>query len=437
MIRGLPARLGALLRDGGVRKYAGNSAWLMLEQFLRAGLNIVVGILVARYLGPAQFGLFNYVVSIMVIVAAVARLGVDGVLVRELIARPSEIKRRLDLGVAFWLMGAGALACSLALLLFLWATGTPAETLTYMALALSLVLVQPFAVIDLFCQAEVKARISAGARILVLLLGTALKAAAVLKGAPLMAFFVITLVEQAAQILLYLVVARRAGAPRFFNRFSALRAREILRSAWPMLITAVAVSINIRVAQVLVNTLMDEHAAGIFAAASRIYEAWIYVPYVCVLSLSPALMNARAADRDLYYRRIVLLTRLLFWVSAALALFFALAGGPFIALTFGEAFREAHLPLALLMASAAPAAIGSVTGRYFVFERREGAFARRTLLAAGLNIGLSLLLIPPFGASGAALGVLLSLLVANYGLLWADGRDAAIRGAVHRAVLFR
>lgn len=431
----LPARLGALLRDGGFRKYATNSAWLMLEQFLRAALNIVVGILVARYLGPAQFGLFNYVVSIMVIVAAVSRLGVDGVLLRELMVRPKE--RALDLGVAFWLMSAGAVFCSLALVLILTATGESSQTLLYMLLALSLVLVQPFAVIDLFCQAEVKARISAGARILVLLLGTALKAGAVLKGAPLVVFFVITLIEQAAQILLYLVVARVAGAPLFFTRFSRVRAVEIMRSAWPMLITAVAVSINIRISQVLINMLMDEHAAGIFAAASRIYEAWIYVPYVCVLSLSPALMNARMADEALYHRRLVLLTRLLFWTSVALCAFFAVAGKTFIALTFGEAFREAYAPLVLLMASAAPAAIGNVTARYFVFERREGAMASRTITAAALNILLALLLIPRLGAAGAALSVLLSLLIANYGLLWFEARNRAIRGVVHRAIFFR
>ena len=83
---------------------------LVLERAAFAGINLVVGILVARYLGPGDFGLFNVLISVVTIVAAVAKLGLDGVLVRELLVRADQ--RQLDLGVAFWMMAASSVVFS-------------------------------------------------------------------------------------------------------------------------------------------------------------------------------------------------------------------------------------------------------------------------------------------------------------------------------------
>ena len=86
----MSSRLRTVLAHPGFRRYAGNGLWVLLEQAMRGVLGVVVGVCVARYLGPGAFGTFAYVLSIIALIAAAARLGLDAVLVRNLVHREGE-----------------------------------------------------------------------------------------------------------------------------------------------------------------------------------------------------------------------------------------------------------------------------------------------------------------------------------------------------------
>ena len=69
---------------------------------------LLVGIWVARYLGPAQFGLFSYAVAFAALFSSIAKLGLDSIMVRDLVREPAQ--RDIYMGTAFWLKLAGSLA---------------------------------------------------------------------------------------------------------------------------------------------------------------------------------------------------------------------------------------------------------------------------------------------------------------------------------------
>ena len=48
----------------GLRQVISNIAWLFTDQILQMGLGLVVGLWVARYLGPEQYGLLNYALAL-------------------------------------------------------------------------------------------------------------------------------------------------------------------------------------------------------------------------------------------------------------------------------------------------------------------------------------------------------------------------------------
>ena len=49
---------------------------------------LLVGILVARYLGPEQYGLMNYVISYVSIFSVLSTFGLDNIEIRELSRKP-------------------------------------------------------------------------------------------------------------------------------------------------------------------------------------------------------------------------------------------------------------------------------------------------------------------------------------------------------------
>ncbi|MFA7667936.1 MAG: oligosaccharide flippase family protein, partial [Burkholderiaceae bacterium] len=72
-----------------LREYVSNTSWLALERLFRMAVGLVGWLYVARYLGPEDFGLLNYALSFVGLFATVAALGVDQLLLRELVRQPS------------------------------------------------------------------------------------------------------------------------------------------------------------------------------------------------------------------------------------------------------------------------------------------------------------------------------------------------------------
>lgn len=100
---------------------------------------------------------------------------------------------------------------------------------------------------------------------------------------------------------------------------------------------------------------------------------------------------------------------------------FTLTGKPLLTLIFGAEFSAAYLPLAILaMGNLISVAMGSV-GALLNMSGHERDTARGTMIAAVANIALNALLIPCWGAIGAATATAGSLAIWNF-ILWRSAK---------------
>lgn len=87
-----------------------NVIWLSADSFFRLGLGFIVSVWLARYLGPSDFGMYNYAFAMITIYSAVASLGMNGVVVRELIT--GDVDSGVILGTSFFLQCIGSVVAS-------------------------------------------------------------------------------------------------------------------------------------------------------------------------------------------------------------------------------------------------------------------------------------------------------------------------------------
>ena len=83
----------------GFKRYFKNTSWLFGGQLFRMVLGLFVSVAVARYLGPEDFGLFNYVMSIVALVGVLSQLGLRELARRELVESPE--RRNEIIGTCF------------------------------------------------------------------------------------------------------------------------------------------------------------------------------------------------------------------------------------------------------------------------------------------------------------------------------------------------
>ena len=71
------------------RRYLHNTGWIVAEKLFVMALGFVATVVVARYLGPGDFGILAYATSLAALFGIAGHLGLQGLVVRELVKKPA------------------------------------------------------------------------------------------------------------------------------------------------------------------------------------------------------------------------------------------------------------------------------------------------------------------------------------------------------------
>ena len=391
---------------------------MLAEQVLRIISGVLVTIYVARHLGPDQFGVLSYILAISAFAIAIARLGMEAVLVRELVSNPQ--KKQELMGTAFWLMLISATTSYLLIALVIGATNETNEVKIYALIVTSSTFFISLHSIDYFFQSKLKAKYSTICKVLALAIMSIVKLVLVSLNASLFWFVIASVLDHVLLAIFLLLAMSHTHSLNFVRCFDRGSVAGMLRSAWPMVLSAIGLVILIRIDQIMIRNLLDLHQVGIYSAAIRIYEAWIVLPYILSVSLLPAIVKLRAGNSGNYHQRLTQLFSALMWLSIVAAILTTAVSEPLVLFAFGPGYAEASPVLSIVMWAAVFATMGSLSARYFNVEHMEKKILSRTLIAAALNILLNIIAIPAYGIKGAAATTVLCLLFSNYAMDWLD-----------------
>lgn len=404
--------VSSLLMHEGVRKYFNNTSWLFLEQILRMASGLLVGVFVARYLGPDEFGVYSYVIAFVSILAPIAKLGLDMVLVRELVRHPHMTKDYL--GTAFWLKCVGAIFTFLAILLLLKFTSNAKNVNFYILIIASGLLFQSFEVIDFYFQSKVLAKFVSSCKIIQLIISSLVRIYLVLINADLYYFVIFTLIDQIILAVFLFATFLLKVRLFFYNKINILLAKKLLREGWPMIFSSLAVVFYMRIDQVMINELLGAKEVGIFSTAVRISEFWYFIPVVVASSIYPAIINAKNISNNLYYERLQRFYFVMAWSAIFVALFMTLTANFFISVLFGASYNEAAKVLVVHTWAGVFVSLGVASGSWYSTESLQRFVLYRTLLGALINIIMNLYLIPKYGIIGAAFATVISQAMASF-----------------------
>ncbi|MCI4412120.1 MAG: flippase [Thiotrichales bacterium] len=406
------AKLTALKNHAGFIRYFKNTSWMMAEQFLRIIAGLLVGIWVARFLGPEQFGLFSYVLAFTAIFGGIAKLGLDGIMVRELINHPE--KRDTYLGTAFWLKVLGAFLVMGIMAAIVPFTSNDATTNTFIFIIAAGLVFQSFEVVEFYFQSQVLAKIVSICKVIQLALSSMIKIYLVLNEAELIWFVLVTLFDTLSLAISYAIAYKLHKNPAFYKHFDFNLAKQLLKDSWPLIFSSIVVMIYMRIDQIMIKEMLGEYEVGIYSAAVRLSEAFYFIPMLITASLFPAILNAKNQSEELYKQRLQRLYTFMVWIAIVIALALTFSAEVLIALLFGNAYQAAAEVLVVHAWAAVFVFLGVAFSKHLVAENLTKIMFQRTLLGAVANILLNLWLIPLHGLIGAAMATLLAQFIANY-----------------------
>lgn len=418
----LPASCRPRLEEIITAPSFGNSVWLMGDRLVRMGLGLLVGVWVARYLGPDGYGSLSFAGSYVMLFSALALFGLESIVVRELVHHP-EAEQAILGTTSLIRVAAGLLAYLGAIATLLVIRPGDRTALLLVALLGSSLLAQAVEVSDLWFQSRVLSRYTVICRTSAFMVSSCLKVLLVLSSASLIAIAAATAVEALlAALLLVLTHARFSKAGILTWRWDRNWFRRLLTGSVPMVLSGVVLMVYLRIDQVMLGTMAPQAELGLYAAAVRISEVWYFVPTAIVSSVFPGLVALRSSDPEQFEQKLQQLYNLLAFLGYAVALPVTFMAPWLMQLLFGSAYQAAAPLLAVLIWAGLFANLSVVRNAHFIALDWGRSLLWATSLGATANVLLNLLLIPRYGALGAAVATCLSYWVAAHGACYTHRR---------------
>lgn len=383
--------------------------WPFAEKAIRLFFGTALSLLIARQIGPAEFGTFSIIFAAYLLFAALAGLGLKDVVIDEIAS--GRTAPHMVLSTTSTMVFAASLIQSIAFVILIKVLYPGYGREFWVSCILSaILLLKGFDVLLLGLESHAEVRSIAIAQLASIVAGAVSKAAILLIGATIVSFAAVTALEFLALYLTAAVIAPRHGLMLSAQAFRIKYAVRLLKRSWPLAASSLAVIGYFYVDQIVIALLMDTESVGIYAAASRISQQLYILPSMLVAAYYPRLTHIHAEspaafDKGFKALSVVLITlALLLWAAVLLL------SDPLWMLALGSQFNGMATILKLHSLGLIFVSLNVISGRWYVMQGLQKLTLVRQLLTAGLNVLLNFLLIPFFGLNGAAYATLVSLI---------------------------
>jgi len=393
-----------------LKKIIGNTGWLFFDKVFRMGVGIFVWVWIARYLGPDKFGLFNYAIAFVALLTPIATLGLDNLVIREIVKNKNA--RYEILGSAFAMRFAGGILTVL-LAIGLIAIIRPGEILTLWLVGIIAAgtIFQSFDVIDFWFQSEVKSKFTVMAKNSAFTISAIVKVILIKTQAPLIDFAWISFVEiLLGAIGLLFFYLKGNNKIKYWNvRIS--RIKSLLKESIPLLVSSAAILLYMKVDILLLGQMKGEIAVGYYSAATKISEAFYFISMIIAGSVFPVIIG----NEELYFERLKKLLN----VTTALAytiiipVFFL---SNTIILVFGSQYSTSGPILAVHTWATLFVFLGVAQGSWYIKGGKPGIYLqmKRTIIGLIINVVLNIILIPSMSGLGAAIATIVAYSYVGY-----------------------
>lgn len=381
-------------------------SYLSIGKLLKTVVFLITTIYLARYLGPENYGIYSYVIAIVMIFNSVAKLGLNSILTLNVANNYNGGKLLLSSIILQIIAGVFG-----AIILLLYSTNLSSTKQTGLVICC---ITLPFISAELtesYFVGKQRSKISVRRRMLHVLISSFLKIYLILEGFELKFFFYAFLFDAILlSILFYFPVKNEITS----SNYRYVNFKFLLRQSWPIWITSIFTLIYMRVDTLMINLIIDDYATGIYSSSVRIIESIILLPSIASTALLPYLKESKNVSIDFYNKRLSLFFKIALLGSSIFSILMWFYGDNLVSLVYGESFVNDFGLFSILSLCLIPISLGLITDKHILVEGLQKKIIHVVLIGAATNTILNWILISKMGIKGAAIATLISYLLNNF-----------------------
>ena len=386
-----------------------NAGWLIGEQIFQMLLSLVVGVLTARYLGPSNYGTLNYTASFVSFFMSIASLGMEGVVIKKIIAAPQKEGAYLGSCMLFQLLSSILSMAAITLIVYLL---NPNDTLKVILVALQSfqLAFRSVHILDSWFQRHLKSKYVSLGKIVAAITVASYKIFLLITSKDIIWFAVTnTLTDMIVAVMLYCFY-KREHAQKL--QIQLALGKEVLGESYHFILSGLVVALYAQMDKIMIGQMMTDTDVGLYTTALAVCGMWVFVPNSVINSFRPKIMELKDQGAEKQYRlRLTQLYSFVIWLCLAAALFITLLGKLIIRILYGDAYLGAVTSLQIAVWLETFSMIGTARGIWVLCENKNKYVKYYLAIGAGVNLVLNSLLIPVWGIEGAAFATFITQFV--------------------------
>lgn len=408
----LKSGLGTRVKHGMKLKSVFNNAkWIIVCKIIQSLLQLVVGMLCARYLGPSNYGIIGYATSITALVLPVMKLGLDSTLVNELVGEPQ--KEGEIMGTSLLMNIASSFVCMAAVAVFVSIANAGDTTVITVCMIYSIsVFCAAVEMMQYWFQYKLLSKYSSLVMLAAYIVVSGYRIFLLIAEKSVYWFALTNTLDYGMIGVSLILLYNRHGTQRL--SFSLKRAKELFSRSKYYIFASLMVVVIQNTDHVMLTTMVSEEENGFYSAAITCATVAQFVYYAIMDSFRPMVLSERKRSMETFEKSVSGLYGIIVYLALAQSIVFILFAKTIVRILYGVNFLPAVKVLRILMCYTIFALMGTVRNIWILAEGKQKYLWRINLMGALFNIVLNGALIPGFGACGAAAASLLTQIFTNF-----------------------
>lgn len=391
---------------------AKNASWLIAGKIVQMILAFFIGLITARYLGPSNYGLIGYGTTYVTFFSSLCSLGINSVLVKELVDNHEKSGEIIGTTLALKAIASFASVIMIFGIVSIIDKNDSVAIVVTMLCSIG-VFFNIFDTLNYWFQSRFQSKYSAIAILVGYLATSIYRIVLLILKKPVQYFALASAVDYlfVGLILILFYIKNKGNKLAFSLQYS----KELLGKSWHFILPNIMVAIYSQTDKFMLKQMINETELGYYNAALTICNMWVFVLNAIIDSFYPSIMGLHKEGKEsLYIKRNKQLYAIVFYLSIFVATIICLFATIIVRILYGDLYLPAITPLRVVVFYSSFAFLGVARNAWIVAEEKQKYLIWIYVFSTSFNIILNILLIPIYGAVGAAIASLVSQVLSTF-----------------------
>lgn len=387
-----------------------NASWIIVCKIIQSLINLVIGLITARYLGPSNYGIISYVSSVIAFALPIMQLGLRQTLVKEFVSSPN--KAGEILGTALSINIISSIFCIIGSITFVaFINAGERETILVCILYSFSLLFQATEMTQYWFQSKLLSKYPSIAALCAYVVVALYKIYLLVTQKSIIWFACSNVLDYFLISLILMIIYKKIGEQRLSVNWDL--GRELLARSKYYIIPSLMVMVFQHTDRIMIKLMIGEDETGFYSAAITCIGISSFVFAAVIDSARPVILGEKEHNQELYEKRVIQLYSIITCMSLAQSIVMTLLAKPIVLLLFGQAYTKTASILSIAVWYVTFSHYGSVRNIWILAEDKQKYLFGINVVGAAANVILNFVLIPVWGAIGAALASLVTQFFTN------------------------